>query len=62
MRTVPEHSGAEADIPDAAHRIRRVAQQEAPQLRQAVIDPISPLLLHHWFENLQSGGGEGEAP
>lgn len=43
---------AEADFPGTTHRITCVAQQEASQLCQAFIYPISPLFLHHWFENL----------
>lgn len=47
---------AEADFPDTTHRITRVAQQEFSQLCEALIYPISPLFLHHWFENLHRQG------
>lgn len=53
LKALKFHDGADWDFLSMTHRVWGLAQQEAPQLGQALVDPIPSLFLHHWFQNLK---------
>lgn len=45
--------GADWDFLNMTHHVWGLAQQEAPELGQTLVDPIPSLFLHNWFQNLK---------